>query len=27
MPNGGFCVIATGQSWEDIAAKAGRPAA
>ena len=27
MPNGGSCVIATGQSWEDIAAKAGRPAA
>jgi len=25
MPNGGTCVIATGQSWEDIAAKAGRP--
>ena len=27
MPNGGCWVIATGQYWEDVAAKAGRPAA
>ncbi len=26
-PNGGTCVIATGQSWEDLTKKAGRPAA
>ncbi|MFP6749374.1 MAG: hypothetical protein VCD66_17485 [Alphaproteobacteria bacterium] len=27
QPDGGSCVIATGQSWEDLTKKAGRPAA
>ena len=26
-PDGASCVIATGQSWEDVTAKAARPAA
>ena len=27
MPEGGSCVVATGQSWEDLKPASGRPAA